>query len=446
MSKNIKIRRGADIPLAGRANPEVGSLIHSDSYAIKPTDFHGITPKMLVDEGTEVQAGSPLFYDKYHTEMVISSPVSGEVAEIRRGDKRMITEVVIVADKEIKFIDFGASDPSGLSNEDVRKKILDAGLWGMIKMRPFNVIADSASEPRDIFVSAFDSNPLAPELDGIINAERDAFQAGLTALSRMTKGKVHLTAARGSSTNGFKDVEENAISGPHPAGNVGVQIHHIAPINKGEQVWTVSAQDVLVIGRLFTSGKVDLRRSLAITGSEVSEAKYVQAYAGTSMKNLLNSNLKEGDKRIISGNVLTGSQVSEEGYLGYYDHQITVIPEAGEGEFLGWALPRTNKFSLSHSYFSWLLPKKEYKLDTLLNGEERAFVVTGEYEKVFPMDIHPVPLIKSIMIGDIEAMENLGIYEVAEEDFALCEFGCTSKMELQKIVRNGLDYVKKETH
>ncbi len=446
MSKKIKIRRGVNIPLAGRANPEAGNLVKADSYAVKPVDFHGITPKMLVDQGSEVKAGSPLFYDKYQSDMIVSSPVSGEVAEIRRGDKRMITEIIIIADKEQSHTDFGAADPASLSGDDVRSKILEAGLWPLIKMRPFNVVADVQSKPRDIFISAFDSHPLAPELDGVIASEKEAFQKGLTALSKMTEGAVHLSSNDGSSIGSFENVVQHTVSGPHPAGNVGVQIHHIAPVNKGEIVWTLSAQDVIILGRLFDLGKADVRRTIAITGSEVSNPSYVQAHAGILVKDLLAGGISEGENRIISGNVLTGKAVGADGYLGYYDHQLTVIPEAKEGEFMGWGAPRLGKFSLSHAYFSWILPKKEYTLDTLLNGEERAFVMTGQYEKVFPMDIYPVELVKSIMIGDIEAMENLGIYEVAEEDFALCEYACTSKMELQKIVREGLNYVKKETH
>lgn len=426
------------------ANPPLPEI-----FAIKPIDFPGIVPKILVQEGDEVQAGSSLFYDKKREAVHFASPVSGEVIEIVRGEKRAIQEIKILTEKQTRYIDFGKSDPRSLAKEDILALLLKSGAWPFIRQRPYAIVADPEDNPKSIFITAFDSNPLAPDLGFIIQEQEHNFQTGLNAIQKLTSGKVHLNVnATGDLTEVFNNaqgVEINKVSGPHPAGNVGTQIHYIDPINKGEVVWYINPQDVIIIGKLFTEGRFDASRVVALTGPQVKNPKYFKTVVGCSIKNILDEGqLSEGDNRIISGNVLTGRHIPVDGFLGFYDAQITVIPEGHYYEFMGWLTPGLNKFSMSRTFFSWLTPNKKYILDTNMHGEERPFVMTGQYEKVFPMDIYPVHLIKSILIEDIEMMEKLGIYEVVEEDFALCEFVCTSKIKSQEIIRRGLNLIQKE--
>lgn len=449
MSANIKIKRGLNIKLAGEAARSVSNLPLPELFAIKPPDFTGLIPKLLVKEGDEVQSGSPLFYDKNNESIKFCSPVSGEIVEIVRGDKRRILEIKILADREIKYLSFTKNNPADLSREEITAALLNSGAWPFIRQRPFGIVANPGDKPKSIFISAFDSNPLAPDINFIMQQQDMNFQAGLDALKKLTDGNIHLNVHSGMNASpvftNAKGVVVNKISGPHPAGNVGVQIHHIDPVNKGETVWYVNPQDVLVIGRLFTEGRFDASRVVALTGSQVVNAKYYKTLVGASIKNIIaDGGLKQGENRVVSGNVLSGTQIPEDGYLGFYDSQITVIPEGHVSEFMGWLAPGFNKYSMSRTFFSWLTPGKEYGLDTNLHGEERPFVMTGQYEKVFPMNIYPVQLLKSILIEDIDMMEKLGIYEVVEEDFALCEFVCTSKIKSQEIIRRGLDIVRKE--
>ena len=451
MSKTIKLRKGLDIKLIGEADKVKASVDRSTSFAIKPPDFHGLVPKMLVKEGTKVKAGTPIFEDKYTPGLNFVSPVSGELTEIVRGAKRRILEVRITPDTDNSYEDLGAVDTASMSGDDVKAYMLKNGLWPFIKMRPIDVIANPEDKPKAIFISGFDSSPLAPDYDFILHGEKELFQRGLYALSKLTDGKVHLTL-NGKTTpddtfTSAQGVQINKISGKHPAGNVGTQIHHIDPINKGEIVWTVNAQDVLLIGRIMSSGQWDGSKVIAITGSEVKNPKYIKTAIGSKIDKIIEDNVKEGNVRIISGNVLTGDKIAADGYLGFYHSQITIIPEGDEPKFMitkGWMSPGFGKFSTNRSYFSWLMPNKKYALDTNLNGELRAFVVTGEMEKVFPFNIYPMQLVKSVMYNDIDLMENLGIYEVAPEDFALCEFVCTSKINIQSVVRDGLDVIQTE--
>ncbi|MGD1844887.1 MAG: Na(+)-translocating NADH-quinone reductase subunit A [Salibacteraceae bacterium] len=448
MAKSVKIRKGVDIKLVGKAE-KVYTVTTSDTYAIKPTDFHGVVPKLTVKVGAEVKAGDSLFFDKNHPEVIFTSPVSGEVVEINRGAKRKILEVKVLADKQVRYKEFRKADPKSLSREEILGQLLEAGIFPSIRQRPFDVMANPQLTPKSVVVSAFDSAPLAPDYDFIVHGKERLFQVGIDALTQLTTGKVHLNVRGDSNPSEVftkaKNVQLNSFSGPHPAGNAGVQLHHIDPINKGENVWVLDPQAVLAIGMLFEEGRYNAERVIALVGSEVEKPRYIKVIQGTCVKNLLEGNLKQGkDLRIISGNVLTGTTITQEGYLGFYHPQITVIPEGNHSEFLGWIAPGFDKFSLSRTFFSWLMPSKNYSLDTNKHGEKRAFVVTGQYEKVFPMDIYPMHLIKAIMVEDVELMENLGIYEVAPEDFALCEFACTSKINLQDIVREGLDIVRKE--
>ncbi len=448
MSKVINLKRGLNIRLKGDAEKVLGTSIEADKVALKPTDFPGLVPKILVKAGQEVKAGEPLFFDKYNPEILFTAPTSGEVLEINRGERRKVLEIVVKADGKNESFEFTKADPQKLSGEEIKEQLKKSGLWAFLKQRPYGTVAKPQTTPLHIFISGFDSAPLAPDYEFTLKGQTSAFQTGINALSKLTKGKIFV-GIRPEQANGFfsgiKNIEINQFSGPHPAGNVGVQMHHISPINKGDLIWTINPQAVVFIGRLFETGKLDLTKTIAFTGSEVVSPKYYKVLHGTSLTRLIQNNtLKQGKERVISGNVLTGNQTDDDDYLGFFDQQVTVIPEGDYYEFLGWALPRLNKFSLSKSYFSWLTPKKTYRADTNLNGEERAYVMTGQYEKVLPMDILPVHLIKAIIAEDIDKMENLGIYEVIEEDLALCEYVCTSKTEVQHILREGINLMIKE--
>lgn len=451
MSRTIKLRKGLDIKLHGEAE-KVKVAIQASAFAIKPPDFHGLMPKMTVKVGDKVNVGSVIFFDKYQESIKFVSPVSGEITEIHRGDKRKILEIRIKPDGNNTTESFGIVNPDSMDEAGIKQVLLANGFWPFIKMRPIDIVADPNDKPKAIFVSGFDSSPLAPDFDFVLHGESDAFQAGITALTKLTTGKVHLTT-RGNSVSdsifkGIKGVQSNTIFGKHPAGNVGTQIHHIDPINKGEVVWTINALDVALIGRSLLAGKFDSSRTIALTGSELKKAKYVKTHIGAQINDLVSDNINGDNYRIISGNVLTGDKVSRDGYLGFYHSQITVIPEGNEASFQlsggGWLGSGSKKFSINRSYFSWLTPNKKRTLNTNLNGEVRSFVVTGEMEKVFPFDIYPMQLIKSTIYNDIDLMENLGIYEVAPEDFALCEFVCTSKINIQDKIRKGLDVIKSE--
>ncbi|HMM11266.1 MAG TPA: Na(+)-translocating NADH-quinone reductase subunit A [Bacteroidales bacterium] len=447
MSNVIKITKGLNINLTGEAEKVIHNHI-SDVYALKPTDFIGVFPRLLVKEGDEVKAGTPLFLDKYREDIVFTSPVSGKVKEIKRGAKRVLLEVKIESDGKFESLKFGSGNPLDLGREAVIEKLLKSGLWTMIRQRPYSVVANPKDKPKSIFISTFDTSPLAPDNDFIVHGQGEAFQAGLDALSVLTSGKVHLNidanATHSKVFTNSKRVQINQFSGPHPAGNVGVQINKLDPINKGEVIWYLYPQDVINIGKLFLTGEYDSGRIIALTGSEVLRPAYYKTHIGASIEGLVKGNVAEGNKRFISGNVLTGTRIELDGFVSFQHTHVTVIPEGDYYEFLGWALPGFNKFSISRTFPGFLFPKKKYRLDTNLHGGERAFVMTGQFEKVFPMDIYPMQLIKAIMVEDIDLMENLGIYEVDEEDFALCEVIDTSKTNIQEIVRRGLNLMRKE--
>ena len=409
-----------------------------------------MTPKLLVKVGDEVKAGTPLFFNKYDERILFTSPVSGKVAAVNRGEKRKVLSVTVAPDAEQQYEEFAKPDLGKASREEIVTLLLRSGLWPLLVQRPYGIIANPSDTPKAIFISAFDSAPLAPDYNFVLASERKNLQAGIDALRKLTPGKVHLSVrakAEGDMPS-LKGAELHTFAGKHPVGNVGVQIHHIDPVNRGEVVWTVNIQDVAIIGRLVNEGRVDRTKIVAVTGSEVEKPHYVRVIAGAKIDSLLAGNIRkqaEGDSvRIISGNVLTGTKVAADGFLTFYANQVTVIPEGDKYELLGWAMPRLNKFSVSRAYFSWLCPKKAYKLDTNMNGGERPFVVTGLYEKYLPMDIYPMYLLKACLAGDIDKMENLGIYEVTEEDFALCEFVDPSKIEIQQIIRDGINLMIKE--
>lgn len=446
MSKVIKIRKGLDLPLVGEAE-KVLTGYTAKTYAVKPVDFPGLVPRLLVKEGEGVKAGSPLFVDKFNERVVFTSPVSGRVIEIVRGEKRKLVEVRIEESDTEEYESFRKTNPKALSADEIKDELLKSGLWPLIRQRPYAVVANPADKPKAIHISAFDTAPLAPDYDFILHGKGEEFQAGVDALSKLAS-KVHLNVRAGEGVSkvllNTKNVQINTFEGPHPAGNPGIQIHHIDPVNKGEVVWYLRATDVLLIGRLFIEGRYRPEKIVALTGGGVKKPQYLKMMAGASMEGIASQFIKEGDYRIISGNVLTGTNVGHNGFLGFYDWQVTVIREGKYHEFFGWALPGADKLTASRTFLSRLFPGKKFDPDTNMHGGERAFVLTGQYEKVLPMDIYPVYLLKAILAQNIDKMEQLGIYEVAEEDFALCEFVCASKIEVQSIIRQGLDLMRKE--
>ncbi|MFI3249027.1 MAG: Na(+)-translocating NADH-quinone reductase subunit A [Rikenellaceae bacterium] len=450
MSKNITLRKGLDINLEGEAAKELVSAAQASQYAISPLDFESVAPKLLVKVGDKVEAGSPLFYNKENSRIIFTSPVSGTVSAVNRGEKRKILNIVVDADATQSYKEFAVVDPKSASREEVVELLLQSGLWSMIIQRPYGIIADPATTPKSIFVSTFDSSPLAPDFNFALSADMGSIQKGIEVLQALTSGSVNLglKAQAEGEFKALKGAELNTFSGKHPAGNVGVQIHHIDPVNKGELVWTINIQDLAIVGRLFSTGKVDMTKVVAVAGSEVEKPKYCKVITGAPISSIVAGNVKaqaEGDSvRYISGSVLTGVKSSAEGYLSFYANAVTLIPEGDKYELLGWAMPRFNKFSVSRAYFSWLFPSKKYRLDSNLNGGERAFVVTGLYEKYLPMDVLPMHLLKAVIAGDIDGMENLGIYEVIEEDLALCEYVDPSKSEMQELIRKGINIMIKE--
>ena len=448
MANLIKLRKGLDINLKGKAAAEVVAVKEPGFYSLVPDDFTGVTPKVVVKEQEYVMAGGPLFIDKNHPEVKFVSPVSGVVTSVERGARRKVMNIVVEAAAEQDYEEFGKKNVASMNGEAVKEALLNGGMFAFIRQRPYDVIADPTVAPRAIFVSAFDSNPLAPDFEIALKGEEANFQTGLDALAKIAKTYLSISVnQKAAALTQAKNVTLTVFDGPNPAGNVGVQINHIAPINKGETVWTIDPQAVIFIGRLFNTGRVDLTRTVAITGSEVKKPAYCKLKVGALLTDVLANNVnKERELRYISGNVLTGKKIAANGFLGTFHSQVTVIPEGNDvHEMLGWIMPRLNDFSTSHSYFSWLMGKnKEYTLDARIKGGERHMIMSNEYDKVLPMDIMPEYLIKAIIAGDIDRMEQLGIYEVAPEDFALAEFVCSSKMELQRIVREGLDMLRRE--
>lgn len=451
MSKIIKLKKGFNINLAGKAEKKIANSPQPETFAVKPTDFTGIKrPKVIVNEGDNVKAGTPLFFDRKKDNILYTAPVSGEIVEIKRGAKRKLLEIKIIADKETEYVAFdkhAASDIAGLESQYLKDWMLNSGVWPNIIQRPFGIIADPDDEPKAIFISAFDTHPLAPDYNFIFKGSEQYFQAGIEVLKKFTSGKIHLDVhgdTESSIFSGTQGVQINKITGPHPAGNVGVQIHHIDPVNKGDIVWTINPYGVIQIGKLFIEGKYDASKVIAIAGSEIKEPQYYRTISGACIDKFVTNNLKNDHVRFISGNVLTGEKIDQDGYIGFYDHLITVIPEGDYYEMLGWLKPSMNKLSFHRAFglLSFLNPKKEYVLDTNTRGEERAFVMTGAFERITPMDIYPTHLIKAILAEDYDDMETLGIYEVVEEDLALCEFIDVSKHDIQAILREGIELIQ----
>lgn len=452
MSKLVKLKKGFDIKLVGKAEKKIVDFRPVQTFAIKPTDFIGMQrPKVVVNEGDIVKAGTPIMFDKAMDQVLYVSPVSGEIVEIKRGEKRKLLEIKILADKQIIFEYFqkySDSELKSLSKQDALAQMTKGGVWPQIIQRPFGVVANPSDSPKSIFVSTFDTHPLAPDYSFTLKGNERFFQAGIDVLKKLTTGTVHLNL--NADTEGvsvfskIQGAQINTFSGPHPAGNVGVQIHHLNPISKGDIAWTISPFGVFQIGKLFLEGIYDASKIIAITGSEAKIAAYAKTYLGACVDKFVAGNLVNNHTRVISGNVLTGEKINKDGYLGYYHNQITLIPEGDYYEFLGWMKPTASKLSYHRALglLSFFTPNKEFVLDSNVRGEERAFVQTGVFESVTPMDILPVYLLKAILAEDYDEMEELGIYELVEEDLALCEFVDVSKHPVQEILRKGIDLIQ----
>lgn len=447
MTKVIKLRKGLDIHLKGKAEKVKMKAKACNEFALCPDCFPGVKPKVVVKEGDHVKVGDTLFVNKQFPSVGFSSPVSGNISSIVRGERRKVLQVVINSDETQQYVDFGAKDVNTLSSEEVINSLLEAGVFGYINQLPYAISTNPEVLPKGIFISALRDKPLACDFEfELIGNEKD-FQTGLTALSKISK--TYLGIGRNQCSESLRrvdDVEVNIFDGPCPAGNVGVQINHIDPVNKGDVVWTVDPTTVIYIGRLFNTGKINLVHTIAIAGSEVHKPCYMDVLVGQKIESLLEGNIsKDKNIRIINGNVLTGHKCSLDDYLDAHASEVTVIPEGDDvNELFGWIMPRFNQYSVNRSYFSWLTRGKEYTLDSRIKGGKRHMIMSGEYDKVLPMNIFGEYLIKAIIVGDIDKMEALGIYEVSPEDFALPEFVDSSKLELQSIVRNGLDMLRKE--
>ncbi len=442
----IRLTRGFDVKLKGAALDRRLDAQPAREFAVKPGDLPGAEaiPTLWVEPGAKVQSGDVIFSPKAKPGVQVCAPVAGQVVEVRRGPKRAVAAVVIEADSEPAFKQFRV--PALTDRAALVKLLLESGAWVLMRQRPFNVIPDPAAIPRDIFVSCFDTAPLAPDYGVSMRGRETAFEMGLKVLAALPSGAVHLGVNESSSDlfRRAQGVKVHEFSGPHPAGAVGVQIHHVAPINKGEVVWTLKPQDVATIGTLVTEGIYNPRRTVALTGAEVRNTGYFDTWLGAAIAPLIDGNLSERPVRLISGNVLSGSRIQPDGFLGWFDEQFTVIEEGEQPEFLGWLYPSYPRPSLSRTFLSYLAPNRQYRANSNQHGEERAFVMTGEYEKVLPMDLYPQHLLKAILCRDFEQTEGLGIYEVVEEDLALCEFVCTSKQPVQRILREGLEWIHEE--
>ncbi|KPM30305.1 Na(+)-translocating NADH-quinone reductase subunit A [Croceitalea dokdonensis DOKDO 023] len=448
MSTDIRIKKGLTINLVGEAEKITSKAVQSNIYAINLDDFHGITPKMLLKEGAEVKAGEPLFYNKNVEDMLFVSPVSGELVEIVRGARRRILTLKILADKQQEFHISKTVDLDHADADTVRHLLLKSGCWPFIKQRPYDVVANPDATPKAIFISGYNTAPLAADVDYVLNGKEAELQAAITALGKLTPGKIHIGVGNTATSPlaSIKGTTLHKVSGPHPAGLVGTHINKIDPINKGETVWTLAPQDLVVIGEFLLTGKFNAERIVALVGSSVKSPQYYTTKIGAEISTFLYaSGVKEDKFRLINGDVLTGAKTTPEGNLGFYNNTVTAIPEGDDYEFFGWNKPVFNKISSTRALtFSWLNKNKKYDLDTNTNGEHRAFVVTGRYEEVFPLDIYPLQLLKACMVKDLDEMEQLGMYEVAPEDFALTEFICISKQPHQQIIREGLDLMLQE--
>ncbi len=481
MSETITIRKGLDLPIDGAAELRLTDACNIATYAIKPTDFVGLTPRLTIEEGNMVRVGDTLFVDKRDERIRFTSPVDGHVKAIVRGEKRKLLEVIVEADgKSVGSMgsdDKSAPTPVMQTAEGIKAAMLQCGLWTLLRQRPFGTIANPDDNPKAIFVSAFSSVPMAPNYDFALQGRETLFAKGIEALAKLTGGKVHVCfrsnqpLARQFNNSTNKQLNIHFIEGPHPAGNIGTQMAHIDPINKGEVVWTMAAQDAAVLGELVTTGVYRPERVIAVAGPNIKNPHYYRVKAGACLANITAAQMLDPDfpkmeahdttakNRVISGNILSGTQIAFNGFLGAYDDLVSILPEGDHYDFMGWLMPGFRKFSFSRTFLSGFMPKSTFKplgitlprfenlwkFDTNTHGDVRPLVFTGNFERVFPFSIYPTQLIKACIVGDIELMENLGIYEVEPEDFALCEFIDTSKTDIQQIIREALEKLRKES-
>ena len=482
MANTITIRKGLDIPISGAAELRFTDARSIPTYAVKPTDFVGLTPRLLVEEGDVVAVGEALFCDKNDERIRFTSPVSGRVKAIVRGEKRKLLEVVVEADfksASSTVADY-KSATTPMTADGIKAAMLQCGLWTMMRQRPFGIVANPDDKPKAIFVSAFSSAPLAPDYDFVMQGKEEALKKGLEALTHLTDGMVHVCFRSGQKlanldcfvprNDAKRRLEIHHLKGPHPAGNIGTQIAHIDPINKGDVVWTMNLQDVAILGELVTTGIYNPEKVIAVAGPNIKNPHYYRVKSGACLAEIVKGQLLNNDfpkmddhnsakeNRIISGDILSGTQIATDGFLGAYDDLVSILPEGDYYDFMGWLMPGFKKFSFSRTFLSGFMPKSTFKplgielprfeslwkYDTNTHGDERPLVFTGNFERVFPFDIYPTQLIKACIVGDIELMENLGIYEVEPEDFALCEFIDTSKTNIQTIVREALEKLRKE--
>jgi len=450
MSNIIKLRKGLDLPLAGEPEKQILMEVTPDVVALKPTDFKGLVPRLTVKEGDSVLAGSPLFADKMNPEILFTSPVSGTVQSVVRGEKRKLLAVTVKADQEQKYVDFGAKSINAMSAQEIKSLLLRSGLWAGIIQRPYGILANPNITPKAIFISGFNTAPGAADMDFVLEKDFAAIQTAVSALKKMTGVAVHLSLTHKDCNktplHRLDDVNLHIFEGKHPAGNVGIQIHHISPIRKGETVWTVSPLILAAMGKVLLTGKLDMTRTVAISGHDLPKTGYVKGIAGMSIKDIDSLLWKEkSDTRFISGDVFSGENIGVDGFLGFFDNQLTFLLEGNYNELLGWANPiRFKQYSSSRAYFSWLCPGKKFKMDTNTHGGVRAFMFNNVYSDVLPMHLFPVYLCKACMAGDIDKMEKYGIYEVLPEDLATCEFVCPSKIEWQDAISKGIDLMLKE--
>ncbi len=445
-NKIIFLNRGFDINIKGKAAKAYFDDIEIKNYAVQPGNFRGVVPipKVVVEVGDKVKAGDLLFYDKKKTELKFVAPVSGEVIAIRRGERRSIKQIVIAADKDINYRKFETPDLGTVDRDSLVEFLLESGLWPLIRQRPYDYVPDKDTVPKNIFISTFDTAPLAADMDFVVKGREKEFQTGLDVLKKLTPGKVYLglnankDKAPSDAFTKAEGVEKTYFKGPHPSGNVGVQIHHTAPIKGEDKVWVLGVQEVITFGSMFLNNIYDAQRIIAITGDEVIDAKYLKTYMGADVSDTVKVCIKNVKCRVISGNVLSGETKMFGEYLNAFDSQVSIIKEGDDYVPFGWLISKKKTPTFWKAFIDqWLGGNKEMDVDTNTNGQKRAFVATGIYEKVLPMDIYPVHLMKSILAGDIEQMEGLGINELAEEDVALCEFICPSKQEFQAILRDG---------
>jgi Na+-transporting NADH:ubiquinone oxidoreductase subunit A len=443
MHKQVKISKGLDIKLKGKALPHLNEAPRAAMYVVKPTEFYGINPRLTVKTGDRVKAGDVLFYHKYMDRIKFTSPVSGVVEDIIRGKKRKILKILIRPDATDTYRKFEVRKPAEADREHILEMMLESGLFALIKQRPYDVIAHPDDQPKAIFISAFDSAPLGVDYDFALQHQMKAFETGLQVLQKLTTGKIYLivNGNTASAFEKFEGVEIVKAFGPHPAGNVSVSIEKFEPIAKGDRIWTVNPADVAIIGNFFQTGNYRPKRNIALTGSKVKKPQYYTIIPGADLSEFLQDKLVDNDVRIISGNVLTGSNITKDQFLNFYDNQISVIPLGKKSRFLGW-MPFFGENR--KSFYNFGFSKKELDIDANLYGEERAFVMTDEFDKVMPLDIYPVHLLKAALLGDVEKMEQLGILEVAPEDFALLDYVSSSKIDTQELIRKGLDIMQVE--